>query len=97
MSDVVERPQGANHLTEGRVVDMFQWREERANAAATKARAAQRANPMDPEAEIAAYETMTEYIRAARQRTEAQRRVREKQAQALADSLRNGSYVGPRS
>jgi hypothetical protein len=76
------------------VVSMFLWRELRANAAMTAAQDRRRQRPDDPAAEHAMYDAAAAYVRAARQRNEVDRRARQARAQALADSLRDGSYPG---
>jgi hypothetical protein len=75
---------------------MFAWRVERANARATEARNRYRDEPGNAEAERAAYDTMGDYVRAARERNNADRRRREQAAQALASSLKDRTYVDPR-
>jgi hypothetical protein len=86
----------ATHSERTNVVYLFQWKTERANARATEAQEHARANPGNTDAQRYAYDAMGEYVRAARQRNEAERRARERRAQELSDSLRNGSYIDPR-
>jgi methylphosphotriester-DNA--protein-cysteine methyltransferase len=82
-------------MTHNNVVEMWAWHEHRANARATEARAHHRANPDSADAEAYAYDTMAAYVRAARQRNDADRRRRAVVAQALANELRRGDRHGP--
>jgi vacuolar-type H+-ATPase subunit H len=79
-------------MTETNVIEMFNWRTERANRRMTEARAHWRANPDSEDAEWYAHQTAAEYVRAARERNEADRRRRADRAQEIANQLRDKTY-----
>ncbi len=79
-----QSPKGGPTPTEGKVVEMFAWRLERATAEVERIQ--QDRNATRDESET----TMQEFVRASRVRKEAEVRAREARTQALADARRDG-------